>query len=267
VVRSFPDKEVYATIQESVEGEEVFVLSSATASSWMSLFLLLDALVRARPRRVYLCFSYFGYGRQDRPTEPYGCFSVQRLAALLGTFPLERIFIIDLHNRDNVYLFPVPCCCINPSKIFSDYIDSQDLFPDVFIAPDRGAISRVQQLATVCDRPWELVDKRTEPQGYSRRFQGKRCAIVDDLIDSGRTLCHTSRVLRKEGARGVTAFVTHCLFKRMDGRQSPDLGLEGLTVTDTLPLPSGAPLPLFVRQITVASLVEEIFVSLCGKRR
>ncbi|MDR0406562.1 MAG: ribose-phosphate diphosphokinase [Holosporales bacterium] len=273
-VRCFPDGEVYAEIKASVEKEDVFVLCSTPADAWMPLFMLLDALMQARPNRIYLCFAYFGYGRQDRPTMLSGCFSVARLAAMLGTFPLEKIFIIDLHNCKNTSLFLTPCFCVSSYKIFSKYIEQNTSVPDLFIAPDRGASHRVKKLAEACARPWSVLDKRasfTVDTSFRDTIQRKRCALVDDLVDSGRTLCNAMQMLWKCGAQSAMLFVTHGLFK---GGECPFLKearvnasetwmgsfFEELVVTDTLPLPLCVP---SVKQVTIAPLVAELFKKLC----
>ncbi|MDR2416930.1 MAG: ribose-phosphate diphosphokinase [Holosporales bacterium] len=262
-MRLFPDGEADIALQESIEHEDVFVLSSATSTSWMPLLLLLDALVRSRPQRIYLCFAYFGYGRQDRQMAPCGCFPVRRLAMLLGTFPLERIFITDLHNLHNIFLFPMPCLSMSSSKIFYSYLIERNAVPDIFVAPDLGAISRARQLAALCARPWCFLDKKAAAQKENNRLQGKRCVLIDDLVDSGRTLCHAATVLRREGAQSIMAFATHGLFANKEYRREIDSLLEELIVTDTLPLSPEA--PVIAQQITIAPLIKELFESLCNK--
>ncbi|MDR1910448.1 MAG: ribose-phosphate diphosphokinase [Holosporales bacterium] len=260
-IRSFPDGEADVALQESVEDESVFILSSAVASSWVPLLLLLDAVVHARPRRIYLCFAYFGYGRQDRRTTNGGAYAIQRLAKLLGTFPLERVYIIDLHNPSSLVLFPMPCACLSPSKIFYSYLIDTGTIPDVLVAPDLGAIHRAQQLSALCALPWYFLDKKVARREGRQRFQGKKCVLVDDLVDSGHTLCHAADVLRREGAQSVMAFATHGLFANTARQEEVGRFMEKLIVTDTLPFSPHA--SSIVQQITVAPLVVELYKSLC----
>jgi ribose-phosphate pyrophosphokinase len=261
-IQTFPDGETYIALQESLQDEDVFVLSSTVATEWIPLFLLLDALTRAQPRRVFLCFSYCGYSRQERPKDSTSCVSLARLATLLGTFPINKIFFIDLHNPKSTSLFPVPCCCVSSSPIFYQYMKENACFPDLLVAPDKGATLRTQQLATLCARPWVALDKRMPLSSLVSSLQGKAdgqsCAIVDDLIDSGRTLCHAGAALVRGGAREVSAFVTHDL-RRGDGTVLLEKFLKRLIVTDTLPLREGES---FVQQVTVAPVVVEVMKGL-----
>jgi ribose-phosphate pyrophosphokinase len=135
-------------------------------------------------------------------------------------------------------------------------------FPDLLVAPDKGATFRTQQLATLCARPWVVLDKRMPLSSLAASLQGKvdgqSCALVDDLIDSGRTLCHASAALVQGGAREVNAFVTHDL-RREDGTALLGKSLKRLIVTDTLPLREEA---RFVQQVTVAPVIAEVMKGL-----
>ncbi|MDR1266812.1 MAG: ribose-phosphate diphosphokinase [Holosporales bacterium] len=258
VLCSFPNGELYACLQDSAQGEDVFVLASTpTASDWIGLFLLLDALVRDRPRRIILCLAYCGYGRQDRQTEPSGCFSLARFAALLGTFPIEKIFVIDPHNHDSLSLFPVPCFDLSSHPVFCEFIKNNTCCPDLFVAPDYGASHRTQRLAEACGRPWTTLDKRQPAESLTialqERVRGKHCALVDDILDSGWTLWHAASVLMRAGALRVEAFVTHGL---PSTRKVPmEECVKQVVVTDTLFSSESRPC---VRSVTVAPVVEDL---------
>ncbi|MBN9566727.1 MAG: ribose-phosphate pyrophosphokinase [Alphaproteobacteria bacterium] len=219
-VRRFADMEVFVEVQENVRGEDIFVIQSTSFpanDNLMELLIVIDALKRASARRITAVIPYFGYARQDRKVGPRTPISAKLVANLITEAGASRVLTVDLHAgqiqgffdipTDNLYAMPVIV------RDIQDYLGTgNDL---MVISPDVGGVVRARALAKRLGADLAIVDKRRERAGESEVMNiigdvaGRSCILIDDIVDSGGTICNAADALLREGAREVCAYATH----------------------------------------------------------
>ena len=242
VVRRFADMEVFVEIQENVRGEDIFVIQSTSFpanDNLMELLVIIDALRRSSARRITAVVPYFGYARQDRKTAPRTPISAKLVANLITEAGASRVLTVDLHAgqiqgffdipTDNLYAMPVMV------KDIRDYLDGENL---VVVSPDVGGVVRARALAKRIGADLAIVDKRRERAGESEVMNiigdvSKRtCLLIDDIVDSGGTICNAAEALLAKGAKAVYAYATHGVLSGGAVARIRDSKLKSLVVTD-----------------------------------
>ena len=205
VVRRFADMEVFVEIQENVRGEDVFVIQSTSFPAndhLMELLIIIDALRRASARRITAVMPYFGYARQDRKPGPRTPISAKLVANMIERAGADRVLTLDLHAGQIQGFFDIPT-----DNLFSGPVmvrDIRERFDGAnltVISPDVGGVVRARGLAKRIGAPLAIVDKRRERAGESEVMniigdvRGRSCILVDDIVDSGGTLCNAAEAL------------------------------------------------------------------------
>src|SRR5438552_4656310 len=206
VVRRFADLEIFVEIQENVRGEDVFVIQSTSFPAndhLMELLIIIDALRRASARRVTAVLPYFGYGRQDRKPGPRTPISAKLVANMITRAGVDRVLTLDLHAGQIQGFFDIPT-----DNLFSVPVMARDVKAKykqlgnvVVVSPDIGGVVRARALAKRFDAQLAIVDKRRERPGESEVMNiigavaGKDCLLIDDIVDSGGTLCNAAEAL------------------------------------------------------------------------
>src|SRR5204863_5704189 len=218
-VRRFSDMEVFVEIQENVRGEDVFVVQSTSYPAndhLMELLVALDALRRGSARRVTAVLPYYGYARQDRKSGPRTPISAKLVANMITAAGADRVLTLDLHSGQIQGFFDIPTDNLYASPVLvRDIKERLKLHNVMVVSPDVGGVVRARALAKRIDAPLAIVDKRRERAGDSEvmniigNVEGRSCILVDDLVDSGGTLCNAADALIAQGARDVFAYVTH----------------------------------------------------------
>src|ERR1700730_10436151 len=242
VVRRFADMEVFVEVQENVRGEDMFVLQSTSFpanDNLMELLIMIDALRRASARRITAVIPYFGYARQDRKVGPRTPISAKLVANLITEAGANRVLTVDLHAgqiqgffdipTDNLFAMPV---------IVKDIADNLKGKEPMVVSPDVGGVVRARALATRLNTDLAIVDKRREKAGQSEvmniigEVECRPCILIDDIVDSGGTLCNAAEALLKNGATEVYAYCTHGVLsgKAMDRIASSKL--KSMVITD-----------------------------------
>ena len=267
VVRRFADGEVFVEIQENVRGSDVFVLQSTSAPAndhLMELLIIIDALRRSSARRITAVIPYFGYARQDRKPGPRTPISAKLVANLITRAGADRVMTLDLHAGQIQGFFDIPTDNLYASPLMvRDIRERFDLANLMVVSPDVGGVVRARSLAKRIDAPLAIVDKRREKPGESEVMniigdvEGRRCILVDDIIDSGGTLCNAARALMDAGAKSVAAYITHGVLSGGAVARVDSSALTELVITDTI-LPTDATLDSDrIRILTVAPLIGE----------
>src|SRR6202163_3963488 len=208
VVRRFADMEIFVEIQENVRGADVFVIQSTSFPAndhLMELLIIIDALRRASARRITAVIPYFGYARQDRKVGPRTPISAKLVATLITTAGADRVLTVDLHAgqiqgffdipTDNLYAMPVMV------RDIQDYLGTSQL---MVVSPDVGGVVRARALAKRLGTDLAIVDKRRERAGESEVMniigdvRGRSCILIDDIIDSGGTMCNAAEPLVRD---------------------------------------------------------------------
>jgi ribose-phosphate pyrophosphokinase len=266
-VRRFADMEVFVEIQENVRGEDMFVIQSTsypTNDNLMELLIIIDALRRASARRITAVIPYFGYARQDRKVGSRTPISAKLVANLITHAGADRVLTVDLHAgqiqgffdipTDNLYAMPVMVRDIN------DYLAGHDV---MVVSPDVGGVVRARALAKRLSGDLAIVDKRRERAGESEVMniigdvQGRTCLLVDDIIDSGGTICNAAEALLAEGAKEVYAYATHGVLSGGAVARIQQSKLKSLVVTDSIAATEEVRKCPNIRRISIAPLIGE----------
>ena len=193
-VRRFSDLEVFVEIQENVRGEDVFILqptSYPVNDNLMELLVCIDALRRASARRITAVMPYFGYARQDRKPGPRTPISAKLVANLITEAGADRVLTMDLHAGQIQGFFDIPTDNLFAGPVFAkDIAETYDPSEVTFVSPDVGGVLRARGIAKRLDADLAIIDKRRERDGVSEVMNiigdvaGRRCVIIDDIVDS-----------------------------------------------------------------------------------
>ena len=220
-IRRFADSEVYIEINENMRGSEVFVIQGTSYpanDNIMELLVCIDALRRASAKNITAVLPYFGYARQDRKVTPRSPISAKLVANLITNAGANRVLTLDLHANQIQGFFDIPVDNLFAAPIFvkdiKKNIKSKNL---VCVAPDVGGVERARALGKRLNAELAIIDKRRSGPGKSQvmnvigEVKGKTCIIIDDLVDSGGTICNAATALIEKGAKEVYAYVVHAV--------------------------------------------------------
>ena len=209
-VRRFADQEIFVEILENVRGEDCFVLQSTSFpanDNLMELLIMIDALRRASAKRITAVIPYFGYARQDRKPGPRAPISAKLVANMITEAGADRVLTLDLHAAQIQGFFDIPTDNLFAVPVLSrDAKEHLDIDNVMVVSPDTGGVVRARALAKRLDSLLAIVDKRRDKPGESEVMnvigdvKGKDCILIDDIIDSGGTLCNAAEALLKMGA-------------------------------------------------------------------
>ena len=266
-VRRFSDMEVFVEIHENVRGEDVFVVQSTSYpanDNTMELLVCLDALRRGSARRVTAVLPYYGYARQDRKSGPRTPISAKLLANLITSAGADRILTIDLHAAQIQGFFDIPADNLYSAPVFKTDIISRYKSEDlVVVSPDIGGVIRARAIASKIEADLAIIDKRRPRAGISEVMNiigdvsGRHCIMVDDIVDSGGTLCNAAQALIDAGAVSVDAYVTHGVLSGGAVSRVASSPLNSLVTTDSIQSTEAMRVAKNIRQITVAPLLGE----------
>ncbi|HAT35946.1 MAG TPA: phosphoribosylpyrophosphate synthetase [Rhodospirillaceae bacterium] len=267
-VRRFSDMEVFVEILENVRGEDVYVIQSASYpanDNLMELLVCLDALHRASANRITAVIPYYGYARQDRKTGSRTPISAKLVANLITTAGAHRVLTLDLHAGQIQGFFDVPTDNLFGAPVFGK--DIEEKFRkngDVtVVSPDVGGVIRARAIARRVDADLAIIDKRRERAGVSEVMniigdvEGKRCIMVDDIVDSAGTLCNAAVALKDAGAKSVSAYVTHGVLSGGAVARVSASPLEEMVITDSIMATEAVRLAQNIRQLSIAPLLGE----------
>jgi ribose-phosphate pyrophosphokinase len=275
-VRRFADMEVFAEIQENVRGEDVFVVQSTSYpanDNLMELLVTLDALRRGSARRITAVIPYYGYARQDRKSGPRTPISAKLVANLITSAGADRVLTIDLHADQIQGFFDIPTDNLFAAPVLLEDIKSRYTNGNLMIvSPDVGGVVRARALARRLDADLAIIDKRREKAGVSEVMNiigdvsNRHCIMVDDIVDSGGTLCNAAGALIESGAISVDAYVTHGVLSGGAVSRIASSPLNALVTTDTILATEAMRVAHNVRQLSVAPLLGEAILRINEER-
>jgi len=267
VVRRFSDMEVFVEIQENVRGEDTFIVQSTSYPAndhLMELLVTIDALKRGSARRITAVIPYFGYARQDRKSGPRTPISAKLVANLITVAGADRVLTIDLHAAQIQGFFDIPTDNLFAVPVFIENIlqnyNPKDL---CIIAPDVGGVLRARAIAKRLKTDLAIIDKRREAPGQSEvmniigEVKGRNCLLVDDIVDSGGTLCNAAETLIDAGALTVDAYVTHGVLSGGAVARVASSPLNSLVTTDSIAATEAFRVAKNVKHISIAPLLGE----------
>ena len=222
VSKKFADGELYVQIQQSIRGCDVFLIQPTCApvnDSLMELMIMVDACKRASARQITAVIPYFGYARADRKTAGRESITAKLTANILVKSGVDRVLAMDLHSAQIQGYFDIPCDHIYGSPVLVDYLSTMELEEIVVVSPDVGGVARARAFAKqMKGSPLAIIDKRRSGHNVAESLtvigevSGKTAILIDDMIDTGGTICAGAELLRKEGAKKVIACASHAVF-------------------------------------------------------
>ncbi len=266
-VKRFADMEIFVEILENVRGEDTFIIQSTsypTNDHLMEVLIMTDALRRASARRITAVIPYFGYARQDRKAGPRTPISAKLVANLITHAGADRVLTVDLHAGQIQGFFDIPTDNLFAAPVMvRDIAERMDLDNVMVVSPDVGGVVRARALAKRIDAPLAIVDKRRERAGESEVMniigdvRGRSCILLDDIVDSGGTLCNAAEALLEQGARDVSAYCTHGVLSSGAVARIAGSKLKELVVTDTIQPTEAMRNATNIRVIPIAPLIGE----------
>jgi ribose-phosphate pyrophosphokinase len=267
VVKRFADMEIFVEIQENVRGQDVFVVQSTSFPAndhLMELLIISDALRRSSARRITAVIPYFGYARQDRKSSPRTPISAKLVANLITRAGADRVLTLDLHAGQIQGFFDIPTDNLFAGPVLvRDIKDHYDLRNTVVVSPDVGGVVRARALAKRLGTPLAIVDKRRDRPGESEVMniigdvKGHSCILIDDIVDSGGTLCNAADALLAQGAKDVAAYITHGVLSGGAVARVTSSKLKSLVITDSIQPTEAVKVARNIRVISIAPLIGE----------
>ncbi len=266
-VRRFADMEVFVEILENVRGQDAFVVQSTSFPAndhLMEVLIMTDALRRASARRITAVIPYFGYARQDRKPGPRTPISAKLVANMITHAGADRVLTVDLHAGQIQGFFDIPTDNLFAAPVMVADIRAQTPLENLMVvSPDVGGVVRARAFAKRIDAPLAIVDKRRERAGESEVMNiigdvsGKTCLLVDDIVDSGGTLCNAADALLREGAKDVRAYMTHGVLSGGAVARIASSHIKELVLTDTIQPTEAVRISNNIRVISIAPLIGE----------
>ena len=266
-VRRFSDDEIFVEVHENVRGEDMFLIQSTSApanDNLMELLIMIDALRRASARRITAVIPYFGYARQDRKVGPRTPISAKLVANLITQAGANRVLTVDLHAGQIQGFFDIPTDNLFAQPVIvKDIQDHLGTKSPMVVSPDVGGVVRARSLARRLNTDLAIVDKRREKAGQSEVMniigdvEGRACILIDDIVDSGGTLCNAADALIKNGATEVYAYCTHGVLSGKAVERIQNSSLKSMVVTDSIAPTTAQQACPNIRTITIAPLLGE----------
>jgi ribose-phosphate pyrophosphokinase len=267
-VKRFADMEIFVEIQENVRGQDVFVIQSISFpanDNLMELLILIDALKRASAARITAVIPYYGYARQDRKPGPRTPISAKLVANLIERAGADRVMTLDLHAGQIQGFFDIPtdnlfAAPVMVRDIQEQYGKGNNL---MVVSPDVGGVVRARALAKRIEVPIAICDKRRERPGESEVMhvigdvRGKRCILIDDIVDSGGTLVNAAAALLAHGATEVAAYITHGVLSGGAVSRIQNSKLKSLVITDSIQPTAAVLAAKNIRVLSIAPLIGE----------
>ena len=258
-LQKFSDGEISPEFNESVRGSDIFLIQSTfpPAENLLELLLMVDAAKRASVNSATIVVPYFGYARQDRKDKPRVSIASKLIANLFTAAGADRIVTMDLHADQIQGFFDIPLDHMDGTAVFVPYLQSLHLDNFIFASPDVGGVRRARAFANhfsadmvVCDKHRVRANQVASMQLIGN-VKGRDVILVDDLIDTGGTICRAAALIMKKGATSVRAICTHPVLSGNAYENINNSKLEELVVTDTIPLKEESPK---IKIISVATL-------------
>ena len=266
-IRRFSDNEIFVEILENVRGEDVFVIQSTSFPAndhLMELLITIDALRRSSARRITAVIPYYGYARQDRRVGSRTPISAKLVANLITHAGANRVLTLDLHAGQIQGFFDIPLDTLYAGPVFSkdikETLSNRNL---TVVSPDTGGVARARAIAKRIDADLAIIDKRREAAGVSEVMnvigdvKGRDCILIDDIVDSGGTLCNAAVALMDQGATSVSAYITHGVLSGGAVARVAASPIEKMVITDSIMPTEAVRVSPNIKPLSIATLMAE----------
>ena len=243
---TFSDGEISVHLGETVRGRDVFIIQSTSQpvnDNLMELLVMIDAAKRASAGRITAVMPYFGYARQDRKARPRDPITARLVADLIQTAGADRILTMDLHALQIQGFFSIPVDHLVGGPLLFKYFEDKVDEDFVVVSPDVGSVTRARNVAAKLGCNMAIIDKRRpkanqlEVMNIIGDIKGKKCLMVDDMIDTAGTICQGAEALYKNGAKEIYACCTHSVFSGPAIERIQNSHITKLVVLDTINMP------------------------------
>ena len=267
-VRKFSDDEIFVEINENIRGEDVFIIQSTSHPAndhIMELLIAIDAAKRGSAKRITAVMPYYGYSRQDRKTGPRTPITAKLVANLITSAGADRVLTMDLHAGQIQGFFDIPLDNIfSAPPIIKDmkkvFEGNKDL---VISSPDVGGVVRARAFAKRLNAGLAIADKRREQSGISEvmhiigEVKNKTCILLDDIVDTGGTLCNAAKALNEHGAKEIYSYIAHGVLSGSALNKINDSSIKELVLTDSIQASKEIKNTKNIRHISIAPLMGE----------
>ncbi|SQD80013.1 ribose-phosphate pyrophosphokinase [Moritella yayanosii] len=267
-VGRFSDGEISVEIEENVRGGDIFILQSTCAptnDNLMELIVMVDAMRRASAGRITAVIPYFGYARQDRRVRSSRVpITAKVVADFLSSVGVDRVLTVDLHAEQIQGFFDVPVDNVFGTPVLLADMKKMNLENPVIVSPDIGGVVRARANAKLLDEAdLAIIDKRRPKANVAQVMhiigdvKDRDCILVDDMIDTGGTLCAAAIALKKNGAKRIFAYATHPVFSGNAAQNLRDSCIDEIVVTDSIPLSPEMAALANVRVLSLSPMLAE----------
>ena len=275
-LKRFSDMEVFVEIMENVRGEDVFFIQSTSYpanDNLMELLIAIDALKRGSARRITAVIPYFGYARQDRKTGGRTPITAKLVADLITAAGADRVLAMELHAGQIQGFFDMPVDNLIIAPVFVPQIEKKFTGERLcIVSPDVGSVVRARAFAKRLNADLAIIDKRREKAGVSDvmhvigEVDGRVCILVDDIVDSGGTLCNAAVALKEHGAKEVHAYVVHGVLSGGAVARITSSPLQSMVIADTIQATEAVRNAHNIEQLSVAHLMGEAIRRTCEEQ-
>ena len=266
-ISRFSDGEVKVNVEESIRGAHVYIVQSTSDpvnDNLMELLIMIDALRRASAKTINVVMPYYGYARQERKAQSREPITAKLVANMITIAGADRVLTLDLHAPQIQGFFDIPVDHLIGVPLLADYFLEKGLFGEdvVVVSPDHGGVVRARKLADFLKSPIAIIDKRRPRPNVSEVMNiigdvaGKKCIIIDDMIDTAGTITLAAAALLDKGADSVYAFCTHAVLSGPAVERLDESDIKEVIVTDSIQQPEGRHLDK-LQTISVGNLVGE----------
>jgi len=267
VIRKFADGEIFVKINENIRGEDIFIIQSTSPpvnDNLMELLITIDAAKRASAKRITAVIPYFGYARQDRKDEGRTAISAKLIANLITSAGVNRVVTIDLHAGQIQGFFDIPLDNLfSVNELIKDMKEKTIGKNLAIVSPDVGGVVRARAFAKRIDASLVIIDKRRERAGESEvmniigEINNKTCILLDDIVDSGGTLCSAAKALKDNGAKEIYSYIVHGVLSGNALEKIENSEIKEMVLTDSIEASKEVKNSKNIRHISIAPLMGE----------
>jgi ribose-phosphate pyrophosphokinase len=275
-LKRFSDMEVFVEIMDNVRGEDVFFIQSTSYpanDNLMELLIAIDALKRGSAKRITAVIPYFGYARQDRKTGGRTPITAKLVADLITAAGADRVLAMELHAGQIQGFFDMPVDNLIIAPVFVPQIEKKFNGERLcIVSPDVGGVVRARAFAKSLNADLAIIDKRREKAGVSDvmhvigEVDDRVCILVDDIVDSGGTLCNAAVALKDHGAKEVHAYVVHGVLSGGAVARISSSPLQSMVIADTIQATEAVRVAHNIQQLSVAHLMGEAIRRTCEEQ-
>ncbi|MBN2096107.1 ribose-phosphate diphosphokinase [Candidatus Peregrinibacteria bacterium] len=267
---TFSCGEKYVALQQTIRGQEVFILQTCrdqfVNEDYIELFLMINAAKLSFAEKVHVILPHFGYARQDKVHVPREPISAKVMADLLVTAGADHVITFELHSDQNQAFFDVPVDNVIVHRLFSDYFKKKNLKNVTVVSPDAGGAKNAKRFADDLGAPIAILHKKRPEHNQSAvthvvgDVKGRTCIVYDDMIDTAGSVANAAEALKGQGAKDLYLAATHPIFSGPAVKRLSKAGYKEVVVTNTMPLPKEKKFK-GLKQISIAPLLANIISS------